>query len=72
MLTPKEHEALSKCKELAILLDEIVSEPGRMLPAWEQDSRELMSHLHMLQRGIMAQAAARMYPNLYRLLGDNG
>jgi hypothetical protein len=33
------------------------------------DMAELMSHVHVLQAAILAQAAARAYPDRFRLLG---
>lgn len=34
------------------------------------DLRELMGHIHGIQHAVMAQAAARAYPDDYRLLGQ--
>jgi len=36
----------------------------------EGDLRELTAHVHGIQRAVMKQAAARAYPDRYRLLGD--
>lgn len=38
-------------------------------PARKDDLRELMFHIHAIQRAMMANAAARAYPHLYRSLG---
>lgn len=34
-----------------------------------QDFEEAMNHIHALQQMIMAQAASRAHPELFRLLG---
>ena len=34
------------------------------------DLREIVTHIHALQYLIMSQAAARAYPQTYRLLGE--
>lgn len=33
------------------------------------DLQEIIYHIHVLQNHVLAQAAARAYPNKYRLLG---
>lgn len=35
----------------------------------KQDFEEAMNHIHALQQMIMAQAASRAHPELFRLLG---
>ena len=52
--------------ELADLLRTIIA-PG---PTREQDRREIVTHIHDIQNAILAQAAARAYPDRYRLLGS--
>lgn len=46
------------------------------ITAWgrtrESDLAELHSHIHSIQNAILAQAAARNYPDKYRLLGGIG
>jgi len=39
-------------------------------PTGEQDLSEFVIHLHAIQNMILAQAAARAYPDTYRLLGE--
>lgn len=34
------------------------------------DLAELAGHIHVIQRSVMAQAAARAYPDKFRLLGE--
>lgn len=65
-LTPLEVKALRGTAELARLFDKIVGSG----PTRERDLDEVIFHIHALQRMIGAQAAARLNPSLYRLLGD--
>lgn len=65
-LTEKEHEAMRVTGELANLLSEIIGKG----PTRAQDINEIAGHLHAIQHAIMAQAAARLDPDLYRLLGE--
>jgi len=41
-------------------------------PQSASDWREAAAHIHVLQTTIMAQAASRAYPELFRPLGGNG
>lgn len=67
LLTPDEHRALDLTAELArLLLGSIVIDG----PARDQDLGEAITHVHSIRHTIMAQAAARAYPEQYRLLGD--
>jgi hypothetical protein len=38
-------------------------------PTREPDLAEFFAHVHVLQQAVMAQAAARIYPHLFRLAG---
>jgi hypothetical protein len=39
-------------------------------PTRQADLAEAMSHIHALQHTVMAQAAARAFPDRYRVLGQ--
>lgn len=39
-------------------------------PTRSADLNEVVFHVHALQNFVMAQAAARAYPNTYRLAGE--
>lgn len=65
LLTPAEHDAVAMAGELWNLLTGIVGDG----PAREGDLRELIAPIHEIQRAVLKQAAARAYPDLYRLLG---
>ncbi len=39
-------------------------------PTREEDLAELTATIHIIQRTVMAQAAARAYPGEFRLLGE--
>jgi hypothetical protein len=64
-LTAQEKDAIGLTVELADMLDRIVGDG----PTRDADLTELISHVHAIQRSIMAQAAARAYPDKFRLLG---
>lgn len=65
MLTDLELRALDLTAELARCLPGIIGTG----PAAGEDLRELHAHIHGIQHTIMAQAAARAYPDKFRLLG---
>lgn len=67
LLTPAEHDAVAMAGELWNLLTGIVGDG----PAREGDLRELIGHVHAIQQAVMKQAAARAYPEMYRLLGGH-
>lgn len=67
LLTPAEHDAIAMAGQLWNQLCAI-TENG---PAREGDLRELCFHIHGIQRAVLKQAAARAYPDLYRLLGGD-
>jgi hypothetical protein len=65
LLTPDEHEAVRLAGELWNALCRIPAGG----PTHDADLRELCAHIHAIQHAVMAQAAARAYPTLYRPLG---
>lgn len=64
-LTADEKHAIHLTAELWGRLTKIVGEG----PSRKHDLQELMKPIHDIQRAVMAQAAARAYPELYRPLG---
>lgn len=69
MLTLTEAEILEDLGKLYTRIHHEVVIDG---PAAETDRRELCFHFNAIQRMIGAQAAAREYPLLFRLLGGDG
>lgn len=65
-LTDQEHAAISACADAWNAIVPIVGDG----PTREQDLNEIAAHIHALQHFVMAQAAARAYPDLYRLAGE--
>lgn len=66
LLTPDEHRAMDMTAELWNLLAQKVVGRGS---ARDGDMAELASDVHRIQERILAQAAARAFPDRYRLLG---
>jgi hypothetical protein len=66
LMTQDEHKAMAITADLWNLLCRIVGQ-GRTRSA---DLGEACNHIHAIQHTILAQAAARAYPDRYRLLGD--
>lgn len=66
-LTSAEQEVLEITGDLTNKICDIIGNG----PQSSYDKNEIISHIHAIQRTIMAQAAARAYPNKYRLLGRN-
>lgn len=64
-LTPEEHQALQLTADLWNLLNRIVGNDRSRAG----DLAEVASHIHNIQHAVLAQAAARAYPDRYRLLG---
>jgi hypothetical protein len=64
-LTDTEHRALTLTAELADLFLDITGDG----PSRSGDIREAREAIHVIQRMIMAQSAARAHPDLYRVLG---
>lgn len=65
LLTEDERTALRLSGELANACHRIIGDG----PTAEHDWAEMASHIHVIQHAVMAQAAARAYPDEYRLLG---
>lgn len=65
LLTDTELRAIDYTAALWHELGEIVG-PG---PSRAGDLRELVVHIHAIQHAVMSQAAARAYPDRFRLLG---
>lgn len=67
MLTDEERYVLNLTSEIwNVMNKEVVgSEKNREADLWE-----LSIHIHNIQNMILAQAAAREYPEKYRLLGE--
>lgn len=65
-MTPAEHRAMEMTADLwNHLVREVVADGSSAAG----DLRELASHIHAIQHAILSQAAARVYPDRYRLLG---
>lgn len=65
LLTDDEHRAIRQAGTLWNTLCRTVQDG----PSRDGDLAELRIHVHAIQHAIMAQAAARAYPSLYRPLG---
>lgn len=65
-LTEAEHRAMNLTAELANIFAQEIVASG---PTRDQDVDEFVLPLHAIQHMIMAQSAAREYPDLYRLAG---
>lgn len=65
LLTEDEHEAMRLSGELANTVGRIIGKG----PQAEYDWNEAAQRIHAIQHMILAQAAARAYPDRYRLLG---
>lgn len=69
LLTSDEHKALALSADLANLIAKIIK-AGDDADASRFDWAEAAHDIHHIQHLIMAQAAARAYPNELRLLGS--
>jgi hypothetical protein len=67
LLTAGEHRAM----ELTVDLYHRLCRIARYGLGRSHDLAEVVHHVHALQRVILAQAAARAYPDRYRLLGGD-
>lgn len=67
LLTPNEQEAISLAGRLAGLFSAIIGDAHTR----EDDTREVVHHVHAIQNAVLAQAAARAYPDTYRLMGES-
>jgi len=65
-LTVDETTAIQQAADLWGTLCKVVG-TGRTR---DHDLGELVAHIHAIQHAVMSQAAARAYPNVYRLLGE--
>jgi hypothetical protein len=68
VLTEAEHEAMRMTADLWNHLCSAVVRGGGTRSG---DLAELAAHIHGIQHAVMAQAAARAYPDLYRPLGGS-
>jgi hypothetical protein len=74
LLTDAEHElvdALGRCAERFVRIVKGVAAEQQLAgegPGVE-DAREFVGHIHACQQQVLSQAAARAYPNRYRLVG---
>ncbi len=66
-LTEDEHRVVALLAEATSLFCTRVVAHG---PTRDHDVNEWAAQVHVLQNRVMGQAAARAYPQLYRLLGD--
>ena len=67
LLTTDEHEAVRQAGLLHQLISKRIVAHG---PSRDGDITELTTAIHIIQRMVMGQAAARAYPGHYRLLGQ--
>lgn len=65
LLTGDEHEAIALAGQLANKLKAIIGEG----PQADNDWAEIVPVVHQIQGWVMSQAAARAYPDRYRLKG---
>jgi hypothetical protein len=67
-LTDAEHAAMDLLAETARAMGAVIGDGGHQAA---NDMREVVLHIHALQNMILSQAAARAYPDRYRLLGQD-
>lgn len=67
LLTEAEHRAMDLTVQLVNLMASEVIADGRGRTG---DINEVVQAIHVIQRMVMGQAAARAYPDRYRLLGS--
>ena len=65
LLTEAEHTAIQQAATLWNALCAAIPDG----PTRDADLRELCAHVHAIQHAVMANAAARAYPETYRTLG---
>lgn len=65
-LTATEHAVIDLTSRLFDAVQHVVF-PG---PSHDDDLREIAMHIHAVQNAVLAQAAARAYPDRYTLLGQ--
>jgi hypothetical protein len=66
LLTTLEESFINKAGELMNLYKLICGHSATR----QADMAEMCGHIHVIQQAVMAQAAARAYPELYRLAGE--
>jgi hypothetical protein len=66
-LTSDEQKFVEMVGNAWVLLCKIVGDG----PTRDADLAEACNHIHALQHTVMAQAAGRAHPGLYRLLGES-
>lgn len=66
MLTPEELEVMDLTVQLFGGLQKIIVDG----PSSDADIAEMVHHVHAIQRAVLAQSAARVYPDKFRLLGS--
>lgn len=66
LLTDSEQAALDLAAQLWNTLSGEIIGDG---PSGHGDRVEIVAHIHAIQHAVMAQAAARAYPERFRLLG---
>jgi len=66
LLTTVEHKVIELVGLLPGLLERVVD----VGPSRRADLAEVIAHVHAIQNAVLAQAAARAYPDRYRLLGS--
>lgn len=66
LLTGDEHRAVQQAADLWNTLNTVVAAGDTR----QADLIELSHHIHAIQNAVLAQAAARAHPDLYRPLGD--
>ena len=67
LLTDDEREAVRQAGRLHQLISKRIVTNG---PTRAEDLAEVTAAIHIIQRTVMAQAAARAYPKEFRLLGE--
>lgn len=67
MLTTAEHDAVTMAGKLYTHIETCVVGHG---VTREDDLAEIRALVHRIQHAVMAQAAARLHPQRYRLLGE--
>lgn len=66
LLTEAEHAVIRQAGDLWGAICSVVADG----PTRDADLRELIAHVHAIQHAVMAQAASRAHPDLYRALGS--
>lgn len=66
LLTADEREAMVLTVNLTDVLHRVVGDGSSR----GGDLRELLGHIHGIQQAVLSQAAARAYPDDFRLLGQ--